>query len=232
MMKITVTTCAVAFLFGLICNSFGAEGRGRLKLFNGKDLSGWRASGAPGLSHWKVGKAALDPTSPARLSVLGGGEELVSYDKGPNLYSEAKFADCIVDFEFMVASNSNSGIKLMNIYEIQILDSFGKDSLTSSDCGAVYKESAPKVNATRPPGEWQRMVIEFKAPRFDGQGKKTANAKFVRVTLNGQVIQEDFEIPHGTNVARNAPELPEATLFLQGDHGPVAFRNIYVTPVN
>lgn len=228
-MKLTAIACAAGLLLVLASTGSAADTRGAIKLFNGKDLAGWRASGEPGLGHWKVGKAALDPKDPSRLAVTGGGSELVSCDKGPNLYSEAKFADCLIDFEFMVASNSNSGIKLMNIYEIQILDSYGKASPTSSDCGAIYKESAPRVNASRPAGEWQRMEIEFRAPRFDSTGTKVANAKFVKVTLNGKTIQENFEIEHGTNVSRNAKELPEATLFLQGDHGPVAFRNFYVT---
>jgi len=96
----------------------------------------------------------------------------------------------------------------------------------------VYQESAPKVNACRKPGEWQTLAIEFRAARFDESGKKTANAKFVKVTLNGQVVQENVEIAHGTNVSRNAKEHPAGPVFLQGDHGPVAFRNLKITALN
>jgi len=101
----------------------------------------------------------------------------------------------------MVAAHSNSGVKMMNIYEIQIFDSFGKEKPNATDCGAVYQESPPKVNACKKPGEWQTLVIEFRAPRFNTAGEKTTNARFVKVTLNGQVVQENFDIAHGTNVS-------------------------------
>jgi hypothetical protein len=88
------------------------------------------------------------------------------------------------------------------------------------------------VNACKKPGEWQKLVIDFQAPRFDAAGNKTANAKFVKITLNGQVVQDNVEIAHGTNVSRNAKEHPTGPLYLQGDHGAVAFRNLKVTPLN
>jgi hypothetical protein len=129
------------------------------------------------------------------------------------------------------STDSNSGIKMMNIYEIQIFDSYGKATLGKTDCGAVYSEIAPLVNACKKPGEWQQLVIDFRAPRFDADGKKTANARFVKVTLNGQVVQDNVEIPHGTNVGRNAKEHATGPIYLQGDHGSVAFRNLKVTPL-
>jgi len=88
------------------------------------------------------------------------------------------------------------------------------------------------VNACKKPGEWQSLMIDFRAPRFDEAGKKTANAKFVKVTLNGQVVQDNVEIAHGTNVSRNAKEHPTGPIYLQGDHGSVAFRNLKVTTLN
>jgi hypothetical protein len=155
-----------------------------------------------------------------------------------NLSSEAVFGDCTVELEFLVgkategnSTDSNSGIKLMNIYEVQIFDSYGKAAPGKVDCGAIYSETAPMVNASKPPGQWQKLVIVFRAPRFDETGKKTANARFVKVTLNGQVVQDNVEIAHGTNVSRNAPEHPTGPIYLQGDHGAVAFRNLKVTPL-
>jgi hypothetical protein len=144
-----------------------------------------------------------------------------------------------VELEFLLGkstegngTDSNSGIKLMNIYEVQLFDSYGKATPGKLDCGAIYSETAPKVNACKPPGEWQKLVIDFRAPRFDETGKKTANAQFVKVTLNGQVVQENVEIAHGTNVSRNAPEHPTGPIYLQGDHGSVAFRNLKVSSFN
>jgi hypothetical protein len=121
---------------------------------------------------------------------------------------------------------------MMNIYEVQIFDSYGKATPGKTDCGAIYSETAPLLNACKKPGEWQKLVIDFRAPRFDQAGNKTANAKFAKVTLNDQVVQSNVEIAHGTNVSRNAKEHPTGPLYLQGDHGSVAFRNLKVTPLN
>ena len=90
---------------------------------------------------------------------------------------------------------------------------------------------APRVNACKPAGEWQSLVIDFRAPRFDAQGRKTANACFVKVLLNGQVIQENVSLERGTGAGgRVAKEQALAPVYLQGDHGPVAFRHLTLTP--
>ena len=72
------------------------------------------------------------------------------------------------------------------------------------------------------------MSIPILAPRFDASGKKIANAKFLRVVYNGVLIQENVEVDEPTISAQGTPEAPLGPLMLQGDHGPVAFRNIYV----
>jgi hypothetical protein len=91
----------------------------------------------------------LDKAQPTKLNVEKPGSELISPEPGANLASEQVFDDCVVEMEFMIPADSNSGIKMMNIYEIQILDSAAKAKVDSGDCGAVYKESAPKVNACK-----------------------------------------------------------------------------------
>lgn len=216
----------------------GAGGSETISLLNGKDLTGWKTVGR-GTNEWTVGKAALNPQNPAKLMVIGPGDELISTNRTVNLSSEAVFGDCLVELEFLVGTatpgngtDSNSGVKMMNIYEIQIFDSSGKATLGKQDCGAIYSETAPLVNACKKPGEWQALLIDFRAPRFDETGKKTANARFVKVTLNGQVVQDNVEIAHGTNVSRNAKEHPTGPIYLQGDHGSVAFRNLKVTRLN
>jgi hypothetical protein len=217
---------------------FGADSSKTISLLNGKDLTGWKIIGR-GSNTWTFGTAAMDTNCPAKLKITGPGSELISTNRTVNLSSEAVFGDCIVEAEFMVGkssadngTDSNSGIKLMNIYEIQIFDSYGKAVLGKTDCGAVYSETAPLLNACKKPGEWQKLVIDFRAPRFDQAGNKIANAKFVKVTLNGQVIQDNVEIAHGTNVSRNAKEHPTGPIYLQGDHGAVAFRSIKITPLD
>ena len=146
----------------------------------------------------------------------------------------------------MISKGSNSGVKLNGLYEIQILDSHGKTKeLTGDDCGGIYpraeekpkyhhidKGVPPRVNAAKPAGEWQTLDITFRAPRFDADGKKTADARFVKVVLNGQVIHEDVAVHYPTGSAwRLAKEIPRGPLLLQADHGPVAFRNVRVRPV-
>ena len=208
-----------------------------VSLINGKDLSGWKTVGRL-TNIWTYGKAGMNPDNPAKLTVIGSGDELINTNRTVNLSSEAEFGDCHVELEFMVGKSSpnnevesNSGIKLMNIYEIQIFDSYGKTDLSKIDSGAVYSENAPLVNGCKKPGEWQKLAIDFRAPRFDSEGKKIANAKFVKVILNGTVVQDNVEIAHGTNVSRNAKEHPTGPIYLQGDHGSVAFRNLKVTPL-
>jgi hypothetical protein len=217
---------------------FGAGSPKTISLFNGKDLAGWKTVGRDP-NDWTYGKAALNSDAPTMLKMTGPGDELISTNRTVNLSSDVSFGDCTMELEFMVGesrpgstTDSNSGVKMMNIYEIQIFDSYGKTNLNKEDCGAIYSETPPSVNACKKPGEWQTLVIQFRAPRFDAAGKKIANAKFVKVTLNGQVVQDNVEIAHGTNVSRNAPEHPTGPIYLQGDHGSVAFRNVKVTPLD
>jgi hypothetical protein len=197
--------------------------------FNGKDLSGWTLRRPQG-SKWTVGVATMDPAKPTQLVVAdaASGGELVNRDAhGVDIFTEEKFGDCTVTLEVMVPKGSNSGIYLMGNYEVQILDSFGREKVGPGDIGGLYGAAAPRVNASKAPGQWQQFVIEFQAPRFQ-DGKKTANAVFKRVTLNGQVIHENVEMKGVTGGALS-PEQPTGPLMFQGDHGPVAYRNIKIT---
>lgn len=211
-----------------------AQDKGKtVTLFNGKNLDGWKIKGAEAKSKWTVGKSALDDKAANKLTVTpasGAGAELVnSASGGVDIYTEEKFGDCTIDLEFMVPKGSNSGIYVLGEYEVQILDSFGKEKVGPGDVGGLYGAAAPKMNAAKKPGEWQRFVIEFQAPRFEG-GKKTANAKFIKVTLNDQVIHENVEMKGPTPSGVTGKEAPTGPLMFQGNHGPVAFRNIKITP--
>jgi len=200
--------------------------------FNGKNLDNWKRK-APDKGKWVVGKAGVDETSPNKLLDLGGGSDMINLQPASDLYTEAKYGDCTIEVEFMVPKGSNSGIYVMGEYEVQILDSYGKsaDKLTQGDLGALYSAAAPKVNASKKPGEWQKFVIEFQAPKFDGT-TKTANAKFIKVTLNDVVLHENVEMKGPTPSGVTGKEAAEGPLMFQGDHGQVAFRNIKVTPQN
>ncbi len=197
-------------------------------VFNGKNLDGWKLRREQG-SHWVVGKAVLNASDPRKIEVEDSAGHLVNAEaRGVDIMTEDEFGDCRVKVDVMVPRGSNSGIYLQGNYEIQVLDSFGKEKVGPGDIGGVYGATAPRVNAARAPGEWQTFVIDFQAPRFEN-GKKVANAVFKKIVLNGKVIQENVELagPTGGNLGRG--DVPQGPLMFQGDHGPVAFRNIQIT---
>lgn len=198
--------------------------------WDGKSLDGWKVKGDEKKNKWKVGVAALDEKAPNKIALKDGSGELVNTEGGGiDIYTDAKFGDCVIEVEVMVPKGSNSGVYVMGEYEVQVFDSYGKQKLGQGDMGAIYSAAAPKVNASKKPGEWQKYVIDFQAPKFEG-GKKVANAKFIKVTLNDQVLHENVEVKSSTGGALTGKEAAEGPLMFQGDHGPVAYRNIKVTP--
>ena len=206
------------------------------------NLDAWREP----QGRWFVAESVgLDPRNPKRLSAVPGkGTVIVN---GPsvtsNLLSKENYGDVEFHAEFLIPRGSNSGVKFEGLYEIQIADSAGKAKTTGSDCGGIYPRAemlptyhhiddgvAPRSNAARPAGEWQTLDVIFQAPRFDARGKKTANARFVKVVLNGKLIHEDVEQKYPTGHAWHDKEVAKGPLLLQADHGPVAFRNVRVRP--
>ncbi len=172
-----------------------------------------------------------------------GGKVWVNGETGrlPNLVTKEAFGDCEVHVEFLLAKGSNAGVKFHEVYEIQIYDSFGtKKELTGSDMGGIYpradlvkggyldKGVPPKVNAAKPPGEWQTLTATWKAPRFDDKGEKTANAVMVKAVLNGQVIHENVEVKTPTGGNWEKKETATGSFMVQTDHGPTAFRNVKI----
>jgi 3-keto-disaccharide hydrolase len=195
---------------------------------------------------WVVaGGAKMDKKNERRLVSEPGKGVLVNGPKGraPDLVTKQSFGDVEVHLEFLIPRRSNSGVKLEGLYEIQIYDSHGRKDLTGNDCGGIYpraelrpvyryldKGAPPRTNAARPAGEWQTLDLIFLAPRFNSEGKKTANARFVKVVLNGTTIHENVELKWPTGHAWTHKEAPTGPLLLQGDHGPVAFRNVRIRP--
>jgi len=197
-----------------------------------KGLAGWKLKGTPEQSKWQVGTAAIDPSDPKSLVCQPGGHELVNVgSRGVDIFTEQTFGDAIIELEVMVPQGSNSGIYVMGEYEIQILDSYGKEKLGMGDMGAVYSMAVPKVNACKKPGEWQKYIIEYRAPKFDATGNKIANGRLVKVILNDQVIHEDLELKSQTPGGVTGKEAPQGPLMFQGNHGPVAYRNIRIKPL-
>jgi hypothetical protein len=199
--------------------------------FNGKDFTGWKFKGGVEKSKWKVGKASLDPADPHKVVVAEGNEMVNAEGHSCDIFTEAKWGDCVIEVDVLVAKGQNSGVYVMGEYEIQVLDSFGKEKVGAGDMGGLYAAAAPKVNASKAPGEWQKFVIDFRAPKFDDKGMKTGNAKFIKIELNGTVIHENVEMKNVTPGGLTGKELAAGPVMYQGDHGIVSFRNLKVTPV-
>ena len=210
---------------------------GRVSLI-GEDLGAWRGD----TGEWQiVGRVALDSQDRRRFVPEDGSGIAVNGETGrtAHLVSQVEHGDVEAVVEFMVPEGSNSGVYFQGRYEVQILDSWGVENPTFTDCGGIYERwadgkgfegHAPRVNASRPPGEWQRFEVIFQAPRFDAEGRKVANARFVRVVHNGVVVHEDVEVTGPTRAALFNDESPTGPVMLQGDHGPVAFRRVVLRP--
>jgi len=207
-------------------------------LFNGKDLNNWVVKGDKEKSKWTVGIPAMSTENPKLLVNKGGEGAMINlashHGESFDIYSKdskAGFGDCRIELEVMVPKGSNSGIYVMGEYEIQVLDSWGRDKMSRDDMGAIYGASPPPVNACKRPGEWQKYVIDFLAPKFDASGRKTENAKFVNVELNGQLLHENLEMKGQTPGGLTGREAATGPLMFQGNHGPVAYRNIIIKPL-
>jgi len=189
---------------------------GTVVLFDGKDTSAWvTKDGKP--CPWKVVDGAIESE----------GADIVTKEKYQDFKCHAEFWIPKLPPDVKGQARGNSGIKLQERYEIQILDSYG---LTpgKQDCGAVYLQKAPDKNMCAEPETWQTYDITFRAARYK-DGKKAENA---RVTLihNGTKVQDDVEITGKTGAS--AAEGPEPQpLLLQYHHNKVRFRNVWILPL-
>ena len=202
--------------------------------FNGKNLDGWKFKMPVEESHWLVGNAEIDPDDPSKLVVRQKGKleaepQLVNATGGGvDTYTSEEWGDQIIELELMVPKGSNSGVYVMGEYEVQVLDSYGKEKIGPGDIGGLYGAAAPRVNAAKKPGEWQTLRIEFQAPRFENDSK-TSNALFRKVVLNGKTIHENVEMKGPTPSRVTGKESEKGPLMFQGNHGPVAYRNIRIS---
>jgi hypothetical protein len=189
-------------------------------LFDGKDLSGWTsAKGAP-----------------AKWLVKDGYFEVL---KGTGAIQTARtFGDCQLHVEWASPSpavgsgqdRGNSGVFLMNTYEVQVLDSYQSKTYADGMAASLYGQFPPLVNVTRKPGEWQTYDIVFRAPRFGQNGSVVSPARMT-VIHNGVLVQDAQELSGPTAHKARPPYKAHADKLPLGlqDHGhPVRFRNIWI----
>jgi hypothetical protein len=187
-------------------------------LFDGHGLEAWCA----------------EDGGPARWSQVGGAMEV---NGTGGLRTREAFGDCELHLEWRTPdlvkgesqSRGNSGVFFMGRYEVQVLDSYKNRTYADGQAAALYGQRPPRVNASRPPGQWQSYDIVFHAPRF--QGERLVSPARVTVRHNGVVVQADATFL-GATAHRALPAYaahePEAPLQLQ-DHGdPVRFRNLWI----
>jgi len=205
--------------------------------FNGKDLKGWHFKNPAEKSKWTVGTASVSQKNPKLLDVKTGEGQLINnlpaaeHGQSVDIYSDYTYGDAVIELEVMVPLEANSGIYVHGEYEIQVLDSFGRDKNPGpGDMGAVYGAQPPTKPLYKKPGEWSKYHIEFRAPRFDADGKKIENARFEKIVLNGRVIHENLELKGPTPSGITGKEHARGPIMFQGDHGPAAYRNICITP--
>jgi hypothetical protein len=136
--------------------------------------------------------------------------------QGGNLFTEENFNDFKLHIEFRYPEEGNSGVYLRGRYEVQIIDSTRVGPATSL-IGAIYGFLPPSKVVTRGPGEWNAFDI-------------TLVGRMVHVEVNGEMVISNQEIPGITGGALDSDEAAPGALMLQGDHSPVDFRNIVITP--
>src|SRR5690606_9748773 len=167
-----------------------------IKLFNGKDLTGWHAMGK---NQWVVESGVLK-----------------SPKSGSNLVSDEKFEDFKLHIEFRYPEGSNSGIYLRGRYEVQVMDSKGA-APSDVEFSGVYGFLEPNEMAAKAAGEWQEYDI-------------TLIGRRVTVVANVITVINDQRIPGITGGALDSKEGEPGPFLIQGDHGPIEYRNIIVTP--
>jgi hypothetical protein len=201
---------------------------GSMTMGDGQTVT-WSGTKAPSLRRkaapaWGAPVTLFNGTSVDGWQPIGRGESqwaavngvLQNGKSGANLVTTQKFDDFKLHVEFRVPKGSNSGVYLRGRYELQVDDAAGLDP-SSHHLGGLYGFIAPSENVARAASEWQTMDV-------------TLVGRMLTYTLNGTTVICNREIPGITGGALDSAEGEPGPLLLQGDHGPVEYRNIVVTP--
>lgn len=190
-------------------------------LFNGKDFSKWQ--GEKGDVKWKIEGDYMETTKSGRIRTK---------DEFGDFQLHLEFATP-VKVEGNGQGRGNNGVNIYGMYEIQILDSYQNPTYPDGQAGAIYGQTPPLVNGSKPPGEWQTYDIIWEGPRWDAAGKLTRKAS-VTVLHNGLLLHHKRDLLGGTN-HRAFPTYkqhpPQGFLELYEHGNPVRFRNIWLRPL-
>ncbi len=182
--------------------SQAADNDGFRPLFNGKDISGWHLRNPQGHNSWSVENGILKNT-------VNKGEH------GTDLVTDEKFWNFTVKYEYLVPNGSNSGFYLRGRHEIQILGDFAVGKPTMGGNGAIYNFKAPDKFVSKPGNEWQTV-------------EATMIGNKITVILNGVKIHDNVECNRATGSELDSKVEEPGSIFLQGDHGTVSFRNLMI----
>jgi len=184
-------------------------GPGWVALFNGTDLAGWKNLTSEPITTWEAVDGVMVNAPPDR--------------HGDNILTEGTFDDFEFYCEYLIPENGNSGVFLRGLYEVQILDDHGVpvDSPKDWGNGGIWGLQAPSENVSKPAGQWQSMHARLVGNR-------------VTVILNGTRIIDDFELTRPTHLYEQLSDLSHGDpgpILLQGDHGPLQYRNVMIRPL-
>lgn len=180
-----------------------------IQLLNTKDLTGWRLTNPRAANGWSVNGGIL-----ANNPVQEEGKPHKNYG---NLRTDREFEDFNLTLEVRVPKDGNSGVYLRGIYEIQVIDSYGKKT-DSHNMGALYSRITPSASVEKPAGEWQTLDI-------------TLVERHLTVVLNGTKIIANQPVLGVTGGALSPDEFKPGPIYLQGDHKAVEYRNMVLRPV-
>ena len=190
-------------------------------LFDGKDLAQWRSDADSSAAKWIVrdGYVEVKPGTGTMASARGFGDVQLHIEWATPGVAKGEGQE-----------RGNSGVFLMGIYELQVLDSYQNDTYPDGQAGAIYGQNPPLVNPTKGPGQWQAYDVIFHRPRFKADGSLERPARMT-VLLNGVLIQDNFELV-GPTANRQQPPYrmhPDKLPLKLQDHGnPMRFRNIWI----
>jgi len=203
-------------------------------LFDGNGLTQWQTMQGAAAVTWKTNEDYME-----------------TINRGGNIRTRKTWADFQMHVEWATPNpakgdgqgRGNGGIIINNMYEVQVLDSYQAKTYADGQAGALYGQSPPLVNASKPPGEWQSYDILFESPRWNDKGELIKKA-VITVLHNGMVIQNHYEllgatdgingaVPWRSSSKYTAPHAPEVFIGLQGDHSPgLRYRNIWIRPLH